>query len=438
MQKRAPLTDENTNVGLNAKQFQDALEKLKSGVRFGYTCNQTNLKKLKLDPGVLNHLLNRTCYLPTPEPLTTVSKILPVEIVIDLSPEAGRHPQIITVSDPNWDPSPSSKTELDNGPPHGYRTDVILYQKMRILRIYNNSPFDLVFYCNLHNFYANMTDAINATAQGKVVTQWPTLRRTLDEPDGSPCRGGIPLLFSENMPEEGIEIQEKDGTITQFLDSAQTDMSAACYYCADESIIRGGIVEFEMPHPVTRKLAWFSAMSCGHIVASHVIHNWEEWNLQVTPLVDNSQNTFTLLLEKSFTDEVIQWMIQNMPQKSFAVPTSNVVFGVARHNLDQDEQGRSHHGPDSWRSSYKCRTENPNLSGQYRVKAEVMLTYGLLPQELPKDKPFGLFSAGEQMATTNNSKEMHKKLQREAKLEVESDLTEFSFSKLSLSSPDAK
>lgn len=432
MQKRAPLTDENTDVGLSAKQFQDALEKLKKGVRFGYTCNQKNLQGLRLSKEVEMALLNRTCYLPTPEPLTTVTKILPVTIEMDLSPSGGRLPPIITVNNPDWDPSPSSKHELDDGPPSGFRTDLILYQKMRLLRIFNDAPFDVIFYSNLHNFYANMGNAINAVISGEYIKHWPKLERNLNEPDGSPCQGGIPIPFSANLPKEGQELHERVGSITEFLESAQTEMSAACFYCGDEETLRAGIINFEMPHPITRELTWFSAMTCSHLLAAHVINNWQEWNLQIAPLVAGSKETYTLILEEAFANEVIEWMMANMPQKSFAVPASNLVFGVSRAQLDLDTDGHSAYGPDQWHSSYMCKQENPDLSRKYSAGAEIMLTYGLLPQEVSKDRAAAVFTAAQGLDTTDNTKEMQKKLQRDAKAEVESDMNEFSFSKLAI------
>lgn len=424
MQKRPALTDENTaEVGLSAQQFQEALKAKQAGVRFVYTCSQANLKGLSLPHKVLVDLLNQTCYLPTPEPLTTVRKIIPVKFDLDLANRTDL-PPTLKMELGAWDPSPANKLEIVNGPPAGFRKDFILLQKIRIRRIWNTAPFGALFRSNLCEFYQGMQDAIADESFGRPGVEWPTFSRSLTEKDGSD------LFFTANVPEEGVDLPPKIGEITQDLESATGEMSAACFYCRDPENLRNGLVEFEMPHPVTRALTWFIGMCCTHLVATYAVTNWKLLNLQIGPLVEKSTNTYTYIMERDLCNELIASMVEEMPKKSFAVPSDSLVFGTQRHPMPTGTQ-------DVWHANVRLEPANADLYRRFTIKSDVELSYALLPESLRRNRPLGLDSAGPAMASYNNKSKMAKRLEKSAQAAVEADmLAEFSFTKLHISEGD--
>jgi hypothetical protein len=424
MRKRPALTDERAaEVGLSADRFQNALKTQKEGVKFVFTFSQADLKRLGLQKKVLIELLNKTCYLPTPDPLTVVKKILDVKFTLDLREGQPTLPPIVTMQFPDFDPAPANRTELQNGPPGGFRTDYILFQSLRVHRVWNNGPFGVAFRANLFDFYQKMLNAIADESVGRAGVQWPQFQTELADSDVQD------LFLTANLPEEGAELPLKVGQLTQNLEAAQGEMSAACFYCADEQLVRNGLVDFEMPHPVTQKLTWFTAMCCGHLLAAHAVTNWKHYNLQIAPLSDGAKQTFTYVMEKSLADQLITDLKVEMPRKSFAVPSNGLTFGVSRHPFPPNEQ-------DMWRSRTRIEPADADLNKEFVVKAEVEIVYALLPETAPSKLSIGLFSAAPYLANFSNIEEMSKRLEKAAESAIQAEmLAEFSFSNLHIGSP---
>ncbi len=427
MRKRPTLTDESAaEAGLNADQFQNALKVQKSGVKFIFTCSQANLKRLQLGKGVLIQLLNQTCYKPTSDPLTTVRKILDVGFKLDLRAGQPSLPPVVVFELPDFNPAPANRTELQNGPPAGFRTDVILFKSLRVHRVWNTAPFGVAFRSNVFDFYQRMVSAIADESAGRGA-KWPAFQSGLK---GTIEADTLDLFLTANIPAEGHELSPRDGQLTQDLAAAQDETSAACFYCADEQSLRSGLVEFEMPHPVTQKPTWFTAMCCAHIIAAHAVTNWKHYNFQVGPLVAGSAETYTYIMEKSDAEMLIVDIQKEMPRKSFAVPSDGLAFGVSRHPPAPGEA-------DLWRSRARTEPADANLNQEFMVKAEVELVYALLPDSLPRNRPIGMISAAPHLASYDNTRDMAKKLEQAAEDEVQADLlAEFSFKKLQVSSSE--
>lgn len=433
MQKRTAITAEDAaTANISAAKFHASLEQEKKGVRFVYTLSRANLESLQLPKALFIELMNKTCFLPTQEPMTTVQKVLEVEIEMDL--RKPQQPPVITAPALKWNPAPASRHERLSGPPDGFRTDYIIYQKMRVQRVWNTAPFIPILCSNLHNFYTRMVRALSETSSGNTKAVFPEFETALLKKDGKGyVRSGLKVVIPPCTKPEGLEIPAASGEITEFLKGAQEHTSALSFYAAERERLERGMVHFPWKHPVSGELVDFVAMSCGHIVFTHAVQNWSEWQLQIGPLVAASaqQETFTVFMEKSLAGELITYLHEKLSRKSFAVPSDRIVFGVGRRDqLVPSEDAPPGYEVEHWRFQQGCEPANADLNGRFLVRAQIVLTYALLPAEEPR----ALFDCGsaEYAAHFNNEKLLAEELAERARNETNAELMEFSFTKLKL------
>lgn len=430
MQKRTAITAADVETAnISAAKFHASLEQEKKGVRFVYTLSRANLESLKLPKQLFIELMNKTCFLPVEEPMTTVQKVLEVEIELDL---LRRQPPVITAPPLKWNPAPASRHERLAGPPDGFRTDYIIYQRMRVQRVWNTAPFIPILCSNLHNFYTRMVRALSETSTGNTKAVFPKFEADLHKKDGKGyVRTGMKVVIPPTTKPEGLEIPAANGEITELLKGAQEHTSALSFYAADRERLERGMVHFQWKHPVSGQLVDFVGMSCGHIVFTHAVQNWSEWQLQIGPLVTNSQETFTVFMEKSLAGELITYLHEKLSHKSFAVPSDRIVFGVGRRDqLVAPDDAPPGYEVEHWHFQHGCQPADADLNGKFVVRAEIQLTYALLPAEEPR----ALFDCGsaQYAAHFNNEKLIAEELAERARTEANADLMEFSFTKLKL------
>lgn len=379
--QRQPAAAASARPGVSAAKFKERLEQLKAGVRFVYTCDSKDIASLKLENAQRKYL-QRNLDRPGERgvPVKIVEKIREVEFLIDLENNQ-RLPRLLTRAWNHWDVSPKS-LELIEGPSlMEHRNDVILYQKLEVLRTKNTAPFGLAFYSNLHQHFKDLTLALAQKTRNNAC-EYPVFNADVDP--SAPA-----FHLKPNTPDWQEVKSTADQQLTRFLPIMDAELSSATFYSSQAENLQRGMTPVRLPHPINGRPTDYMAMSYCHIVFQQVKKNWEQWKVQVSPLDGertNLSHDYMVLLEKSLVDEVIEWCQKELPPQTSVVDSQKIMFAMGRYYQKPRADVNTPEGFYwDWRSTKNCNPPDANLHQIFKCSVEIKLTYALLPRVLQKD-----------------------------------------------------